>query len=626
MSSARRWSIFAGLLLLTIVAYAPGLHGEFVLDDRFTVETNFEIRHLGHYLDPGVWLRILRSDRVFTEFTFAFDYAVGKLDPFPYHATNLAIHLGVVLLVYAFVRRMLDLGGLAEGRQLALAVAAVFALHPLQTEAVIYVSQRAESLASGLYLGALLLVLAAERRGRTWVGAVLYLAALGVFILGLGTKSIVLTMPLAYVLIGLLPGRALYAEKLAPLAKRILLAAPFVLCSLLVVLRTVPTFQGRNRGLNTAGFDIPSLPPWRYLLTEWHVMVVYLRLLFWPADQNLDWDFPLARGPGDPTAWLCGLLLTVLLLGAGYIFMRFRTRDDRAGSVARVAVFGLFWYFLVLALTSSIIPILDVLVEHRLYLACVGLFLAVLAPVGLALRRLPETKQWRLTPALPLLLCAGLAAMTYHRTRAWQSMLRLWTDAVAKSPHKARPHAGLGGALCLKGQLSPAIDEYVTALGLAGDEPVWIRSRIYEKLTTAYLAQGRTDEAIAAVQKGLQEDPESSPLLGVLAIAYLRGHQLQEAKAAAEHAVRTTTSPATALLVLGLAQAELGDQTSAVEAFERALALEPDLWKGRLYLAALYRAQGRMEEACSVLRVLRQSVPEQLTDDVKWALASCPAN
>jgi len=84
-------------------------------------------------------------------------------------------------------------------------------------------------------------------------------------------------------------------------AKRILLATPFVLCSLLVVLRTVPTFRGRYRGLNTAGFDIPSLPPWRYLLTEWHVMVVYLRLLFWPAGQNLDWDFPLARGPGDPT-------------------------------------------------------------------------------------------------------------------------------------------------------------------------------------------------------------------------------------------------------------------------------------------------------------------------------------
>jgi hypothetical protein len=356
MSSARRWSIFAGLMLLTVVAYAPGMHGEFVLDDRFTVETNFEIRHLGHYLDPAVWLRILRSDRIFTEFTFALDYAVGKLDPFPYHATNLAIHLGVVLLVYAFVRRMLDLGGLADGRGLALAVAAVFALHPLQTEAVIYVSQRAESLASGLYLGTLLLVLAAERRGRTRAGATLYLAALVVFILGMGAKSIVLTMPLAYLLIGLIPGRALYAEKLAPPARRILLAAPFVLCSLLVVLRTVPTFQGRYRGLNTAGFDIPSLPPWRYLLTEWHVMVVYLRLLFWPAGQNLDWDFPLARGPGDPTAWLCGLLLTALLLGAGYVFWRFRARDDRAGSVARVAVFGLFWYFLVLSLTSSIIP------------------------------------------------------------------------------------------------------------------------------------------------------------------------------------------------------------------------------------------------------------------------------
>ena len=531
-----------------------------------------------------------------------------------------------MLLVYAFVRRMLDLGGLAEGRPLALAVAAVFALHPLQTEAVIYVSQRAESLASGLYLVALLLVLAAERRGRTRAGATLYLAALVVFILGLGTKSIVLTMPLAYLLIGLLPGRALYAEKLAPLAKRILLVVPFVLCSLLVVLRTVPTFQGRYRGLNTAGFDIPSLPPWRYLLTEWNVVVIYLRLLFSPVGQNVDWDFPLARGPSDPTAWLCGLLLTALLLGTSYVYWRFRARNDRVGSVARVAVFGLFWFFLVLSLTSSFIPILDVLVEHRLYLASVGLFLAVLALAGLALRRLPETKQRRLAPALFLLLCTGLAVMTYHRTCAWQTMLRLWTDAVAKSPRKARPHAGLGGALHLKGELSSAIEQYLTALLLAGDEPVWIRSRIYEKLATAYLAQGRTVEAIAAVQKGLQEDPESNPLQGALAIAYLRGHRLQESKAAAEHAVRTSTSPATALLVLGLVQAELGDQASAVDAFQRALALEPDLWKGRLYLAGIYRAQGRIQEACAVLRVLKKTDADKIPAEVERQIASCSAD
>jgi Flp pilus assembly protein TadD len=171
-----------------------------------------------------------------------------------------------------------------------------------------------------------------------------------------------------------------------------------------------------------------------------------------------------------------------------------------------------------------------------------------------------------------------------------------------------------------------AIDEYLAALRLAGGDPVWIRSRIHDKLATAYLAQGRTEDAIAAAQKGLQEDPENSPLLGTLAMAYLRRHQMPEAKAAAEHAVRTTPSPAVALLLLGLAQAEIGDQASAVDAFERALKLEPDLWKGRLYLAAVYRAQGRKEEACAVLRVLRQSGAEQLPEEAKLVLASCPSD
>jgi tetratricopeptide (TPR) repeat protein len=521
---------------------------------------------------------------------------------------------------------LLDLSGLDEKDHAALAVAGLFALHPLQTQAVIYVSQRAESLASGLYLGSLLLVLAAERRGRTWAGATLYCAALVVFILGLGTKSIVLTMPLAYLLMGLLPGRELYAEKLARPAKRIALAAPFVLCCLPVVLQTLSNLQTPAQGLSTVAFDVPSLPPWRYFLTEWHVVAVYFRLLFWPAGQNLDWDFPLARGPGDSTAWLCGLLLTALLLGAGYVFWRFRARGDRVGCVARVVSFGVFWFFLVLSLSSSIIPLLDVLMEHRLYLACLGVFLAVLALASQALRRLPERKRRRLTPALVLLLCGGLAAMTFHRARAWQTMLGLWTDVVAKSPQKARPHAGLGGAYYLKGEVQLAIDEYLAALRLAGGDPVWIRSRIHDKLATAYLAQGRTEDAIAAAQKGLQEDPENSPLLGTLAMAYLRRHQMPEAKAAAEHAVRTTPSPAVALLLLGLAQAEIGDQASAVDAFERALKLEPDLWKGRLYLAAVYRAQGRKEEACAVLRVLRQSGAEQLPEEAKLVLASCPSD
>src|SRR5664279_3825761 len=333
MLRTTRTAILALVLLLTALAYAPGLRGEFVLDDKLTVESNLEIRDLGPFFHLAPWSGIVRADRTLTNLTFALNYATGKLDPLPYHVTNLAIHLGVVLLVYVFVRRLLLLCGLAERAHLALAVAALFALHPLQTQAVVYVSQRAESLASAFYIGALLLLLEAERRGRTRTGITLYILAFTCHVLGLGTKSIVLTVPFTYLLMGVLPARA---EDKSPLARPILrlaLSVPFVGYSAFVGFQSVPALRNSVQGLIVAGFDIPSLSPWHYFLTQWEVVVTYLRLLFWPAGQNLDWNFPVAHGLGDPSVSLCGSLLSALLLGSGYVLYRYRARGDRTGSV-----------------------------------------------------------------------------------------------------------------------------------------------------------------------------------------------------------------------------------------------------------------------------------------------------
>ena len=619
MWSSSRKAALTGLVLVTVLVYARGMHGQFELDDLHTVEWNSTIHHLGNYVDFSQWLGILQAARVLTDFTFALDYAIAGLDPFPYHVTNLAIHLAAVLLVYAFTRRVLAFGGLAKRESLSLVVAAVFALHPLQTQAVIYVSQRAESLASALYLGSLLLLLEAERRGRRAAGAALYAAAFVAFVLGLGTKTIVLTLPFAYLLMGILPGRAAYANELARPRKRLALAAPFVLYSVLVVLLVLPKLKGNGTGLDVAGFGVPWLPPWRYFRTEWHVIVTYLRLLFWPAGQNLDWDFPLARGFGDPIVLACGLFLATLLIGTGIILYRNYARADDRGAVARVMAFGVFWFYLVLSHTSTLLPILDVLVEHRLYLASFGVFLAVIVGADHALARV--RKQASVT--LVLLLCASLAGLAFVRVGTWRSKLLMWTDVVAKSPRKARAHLGLGNAYCLAGQRQLAIDEYTAALELAADDPIWIRSDIREKLAATFLSQGRTADAITAAQAGLTEKPDHSGLLGTLALAHLQRHELPEAEVAAEKAVRAAPKSATALLALGMVRAQRGDQPGALDDFERAVKLEPDLLQGCLLLAGTYRAQGRNQEACDVLLRADKPTNPELQAQLREALTGC---
>jgi hypothetical protein len=552
----------AGLLLLTAAVYTPGLRGEFQFDDLRTVESNQSIRRLDNALWAPSLSDVVRGRRIVTDFTFALNYRLAGRATLAFHLTNLAIHLGATILAFLFARRMLELVGCHGPDRLALVIAALFALHPLQSQAVAYVSQRAESLASALYLGSLLLLLGAERRGRNAAGIALYLGSLAGFALGLGAKVIVVTFPLAYLLIGLLPGPQ-EREQLARPSRRLALIAPFFL----LILIAVPTAAATGPGLLTgvdAGANVPSLPPWRYFLTQWHVIVTYLRLLFWPAGQNVDWDFPLARGLGDPVVLACGFFLSSLLVGAGILLLRARDRDGRAGVTSRASAFGTLWFFLLLAPTSSLVPLADVLMEHRLYLASWGAFFAVVVVADAVLARLTQPRRSRVAMAVVLAMCALFASATYLRVGLWSSKLLLWTDAATKSPYKARAHLGLGNAYRLSGQLQLSVAEYLTALGLTTNDPRWIRSEIRGKLAATLLLQARSGEAIAIIQAGLAEDPNDGVLLGVLALAHLQRHELPQAEAAAEQSVRNAREPVAALRTLGLVRLEMGNPGGAI--------------------------------------------------------------
>jgi hypothetical protein len=175
MRRGARTAILTGLMLLTVFAYAPGTRGEFVLDDQITVESNRGIRNLGQFPGQADWSSILTSNRVFTEFTFALDYAIGKVDPLPFHATNLAIHLAMVLLIYAFVRKLLDLSGLDEKDNVALAVAGLVALllvglvqaEAVDTASAVDAFERARKLEPDLWKGRLYLAAVYRAQGRT---------------------------------------------------------------------------------------------------------------------------------------------------------------------------------------------------------------------------------------------------------------------------------------------------------------------------------------------------------------------------------------------------------------------------------------------------------------------------
>jgi tetratricopeptide (TPR) repeat protein len=605
-------AVLAGLLLLTVAVYARGMNGSLQFDDLHTVQFSHSIRHLANFFTASSILDAIHGKRVLTDLTFAIDYWAAGPAPLSFHLTNLAIHLATTLLVFFFTRQILTLSGAGSRDLLAVAVTAVFALHPLQTQAVIYISQRAESLASAFYLGSLLLLLRAERRGRCAAGAGFYLASFALFALGLSAKVIVATLPVAYLLMGLLPGPR--GSLLRPL-KQLALAAPFLAYALSTTVLTVAGLKGED-----AGFLIPFMPPGRYFLTQWHVLVTYLRLLFWPTGQNVDWDFPVARGLGDPVVLGSGFVLVVMLAGAGILYLRCRSRADSVGAKGRLAAFGVIWFFLLLAPTSSVVPLADVLMEHRTYLASWGVFLAAAIAADSLVERLPRLGRPVFLVAVVACLCAALATATYLRVGLWQSKLALWSDCVAKSPYKARAHLGRANGYREAGDLQRAVEEFQTALNLATRDPRWIRLEIRGKLASSLLLLGRTDEAAAEMQAGLAEQPTDATLLGLLAMAHLRRHELPAAEAAAEASVRAARVPAASLQILGMVRSVKGDREGATAALEQAVRLDPDEPQGRLLLSRAYREQGHLNKACDLLRGL----PTELSLQVKDERADCP--
>lgn len=598
----RQLLVLAGLLGLTALVYAHGLDGEFQFDDLHTVELNQSIRHFDDALRNVTLTRVLLGKRVLTDVTFAVNASLFGPAPLSFHATNLAIHLGAVLLAYFLARRVLALCGRGGREGVALTVAALFALHPVQTQAVAYVSQRGESLASLLALASLLLLLRSEAGGTRRAAAGQYALAFVCFALALAAKTVVYAVPVVYLLQGTLPGPEQRAA-LAPWRRRLARAAPFFGYSVLTGALALWALPGEH-----AGFAIASLPPWRYFLTQWHVVATYLRLLFWPAGLNVDWDFPLAGGLGDPAVLASGVLLALLLAVAVVVWRRCRTRTDPAGSAGRAAAFGVVWFFLWLAPTSTFVPLADVLMEHRLYLAGWGIFLSAVVVVDSLSERLSWSGRRPLAIAALALVCLLCATATYRRVELWRTKLALWSDAVAKSPRKARAHLGLGNAYRRAGQLQSAIAEYRQALALASGEAPWLRTQIRGRLSSALLAKGDSAEAVPVLRAGLAEEPDETGLLGLLAMASLETRDLSAANAAAERLAATAGRYSASFRVLAMVKTAMGERAQALAALERAVRLEPEESQGRVLLARAYRGEGRFAEACAVVQPVLEAV------------------
>ena len=492
------------LALLAAVAYGGALRGPFVFDDVPQLQLNPHLQYPASWLPGGAGHAVL-PNRSFGYLTFALNQRVAGLDAAAFRAVNVAIHLANALLVYllvvlAFRTPRIQGSVLASQAQaVALVAAALFVSHPLQSQAVTYVVQRFTSLATLLYLVAVVLYL--RWRLETWSGerirpvaVAAFLGSIAAALLAMRTKEIAFTLPF----VALATELALFGR---PTRRAWALLGPLLAVALIVPMSLLPA-GARNLGDAPAatGTGAPGLVA--YLWTQATVVPQYLRLLVAPVGQSLDHDVPLARGLLDP-----GVVPSLALLAAIAALLAWMVRAasrERLDPAALVVALGLTWFFAAQGV-EILVPLADVMVEHRVYLPSVGFFVAV-ATAGAALAaRLAPGRFARAYVVAGLVLATGLALATRERNRVWGDEVALWTDVVAKGPGNARGHLNLGATLYERGRVDEAIPEIRRAVEL---RPGWAEAHL--ALAAAYTAKGWRDRATTEFNLGrrLQDERE----------------------------------------------------------------------------------------------------------------------
>jgi tetratricopeptide (TPR) repeat protein len=555
------------LLAAGTAAYQNSFAGAFVYDDRPNIVDNSGIRSFAAALRDGVpGLR----HRPLARLSLALNYALGGLDVRGYHVFNLLVHLAGGLLLFHIVRRTLLLRPLrstAEARWLALAVAILWTVHPLQTESVTYVTQRLEAMASLFYLACLCGVLrgAQSPRALAW-----YVGAIIACWLGMATKEIVVTAPLVV----LLYDRVFLAQTWATLARRRWgLYAGLFLGLAALTYATRDTLHARADF--PAGFGYHGITPWQYLSSQPGVILHYLRLTIWPTCLTIEYDWPVAHTSGE-VVWP-GIVVGSLWVASLVALIRWPP----------IGFLGLT-FFLVLAPTSSVMQNAFLAVEHRMYLPLAPVItLGVVGLHALARRALPEAGMRRTLEGGALGLAAlALTLRTIDRNREYRDAIAMWSSVVRCLPDSSRGHFNLGEVLAEAGRSDEAIMEFRRVLELQPGS-----ADAHNNLAVILEARGNPEEGGAHYREAIKGAPGQAQFQTNYGNLLGRRGDCARAVSRFRKALRLDPSYAAAHLGLGLCLDQQADTAAAIAAFRRAATLDPDPRAGKELVRLLATAE-----------------------------------
>ena len=359
--SGKRFNLvaFGVIAAMVLIAYSNTFTASFHFDDNPSIIENAQIRHAtGENI-----LKLMTGNRPVVYLSIMLNYQLSGLNVIGWHIFNIGVHIVNSIFVYLLVLWTLTLPSFGttfteKAKRMALFCALLFGVHPVQTESVTYIISRSELLATCFYLATFLLFIKGAPSGR-------FAYVIGMFItslLSMGSKEWAVTLPALLLLYDYL----FIAEgNIKPVLSRwylyLLVALPWV-----QVLRNLDlTSHGGSAGV---GFNLVSttgITPWTYLLTSLNVLWTYVRLLFLPINQNLDYDYPVAKTLFELPTILSFLGHLIVISGAFWLFFK---------KGWKLVPFGVAWFYIGLSPIQSVVPVVDVIFEHRVYMPSVGFF------------------------------------------------------------------------------------------------------------------------------------------------------------------------------------------------------------------------------------------------------------
>jgi protein O-mannosyl-transferase len=519
---AWEWILPAAAIVIAFIIYGPSLNGPFVYDDTY-----LPFRTSSYDDAPfSAWIKGVRPILMASYWA---NFKASGLDTGSYHAVNVILHACNAILLGFAIRKLTASGWLGAF------TGALFLVHPLNTEAVSYVASRSENLTVFFFFAAFCVFLYRKQSAIGYGTSAIVIVLFGAACL---SKEYAVTLPVLLLLTDL------YFNKEGGFKGNWRLYAPIAGVAAVSALFVWNVLKASD----SAGFALKDLSPAAYFFTQCRAIWVYVAKFVVPIGLNVDHDFPISQELTEHGA-IFALVALLAVSGAAFYYRK----------QFPLASYGWFVFLLLLAPTSSFVPIRDVLVERRVYLPSLGLLL-ILAE-GLRRVNIPKPAL-----AIPLLV---FAAMTFQRNQLWAEPLALWRDAAANSPNKWRVQFQVADALYRSGECGAAAAAFERT-----DKLDKADYRVLINWANALDCAGQVQPAMEKAEKALalEKTAQAKALIGML---HAKQNHPQEALAALNEAIQIDGAFDPAFFYRGNVHSILNEPEKAIADYKRALEINP---------------------------------------------------